>query len=496
MKKEKELHQLIRALTPAEKKYIGINIRKFRPTEANKKALLFDTLNSQKKHVPNQTHKIYKEYGYTHNFLAADRNQLYDLVLEGLTEFHSKNSLHVQIAIGYQKVVLLFEKKLFDQALKQISKIEKIAKKAEAFGMLVSLSQLKRRIYKINSNIDEAISSVKIQKEFWEQQEKVNQLVELHYESIRLRIKIGKARSEENIKLIDSFIQHELLQNIPKNDSYQVQFQFWETYCNYYFIKDKKQKELEANQALVDLIDKHPQFKKDEPLNHLVFCTRILAIQRNLYPEKFWANLEKYRLLDQGFSKQRLQAESIIFIFSYNYEMDFYINHKQWEKGLIVLPKITKGLKKYDSYIREPLKITAFYRTAYIYFFNQLYDNSLDALTIVIENYSSQLRPDVYSFALILKIIIHYEMGNLRLMQYLIKTAQYHITKRNLMFQTEKIAIQYLKKLSRKSNQKKHKIIFNNFYKDIIDLTNNNEYERRSLEIFDFETWLAYKTHN
>ena len=60
MKKEEQLHQLIRSLTPAEKKIIKINLSKFRPNEASKKLLLFDSLNAQKKYSSGQTKKEFE----------------------------------------------------------------------------------------------------------------------------------------------------------------------------------------------------------------------------------------------------------------------------------------------------------------------------------------------------------------------------------------------------------------------------------------------------
>ena len=485
-----QLHQLIRALTPAEKKHIRINLSKFRPNEATKKLLMFDALNAQKKHTEGFIEKEYSSSGYNSNFLAADRLLLYDLVLEGLAGFHSKNNLEVQLSDGFQKVVLLFEKKLFEQALKQIDRTEKLALKIESYGSLINLYHYKRRILKITNDIEGAIQALKQQNDFWQAQQRLNQYVQLHYESILLRIQLSKARSEANLSALDTFMQNTLLLQLQDNDGYNIQFQYWETFCNYYFIIDDKQQELNCNEALIQLIDAYPHFKKNEPLNYLVFQTRILAIKRSLWPENFWDYLAEYRALNKGFSKQKIQAESIIFIFSYNYELDFYINSKQWTQALVVFPSLKKGLKKYGDYIRDPLKVTCFYRMAYIYFFNSHYGDALDALDVVLEDFSAELRPDVSSFALILKIIIHFEMGNIRLMPYLIKTAQYHISKRNRLFQTERVAIKYLKKLSKLKNQSVQNNIIDAFYDEVFSLVNQNELEHRSLEVFDFLAWI------
>jgi len=493
VKKEERLYRLIQTLTAAEKKYIRLNINKFRPNESSKTLLLFDSLNKQKKYNPHSINEAYATAGYTSSYLAADRHQLYDIILEGLSDVHAKSTTEIQISIGYEKAVLLFEKKLFTEALKQIERVVKIAKGFEAYGSLINLYHLKQRILKINYQFDDALEVIEEQTKLWEGQSRVNEYIKLHYKSIKLRVELAKARSLDNLAKLDEFIHHPLLQQGPPENSFQEQFHYWETYCNYYFIQDDKHKELEANYALVKLIDSYPVFKENDPLNHLIFSTRILAIQRNLFPQLFIEHLAQYRALNKGFKKQRPQAESIIFIFSYNYELDYYIHHKDWDKGLKLLPDMLVGLKNYDAFIREPLKVTAYYRIAYLYFLKQKYLEALDALEKVIEDYPATLRPDVYSFALLLKIMSHYELGNFRLMPYLIKTAQYHIKKRNRLFQTEKVAIHYLKKLSKVSNRGKDAAIFAEFDAAIEDLVQNNEYERRSLEIFDFVIWIKSK---
>lgn len=494
MKKEEQLYQLIKELSPAEKKYVRLNISKFRKEEQNKKLLLFDSLNQQKKYKENVTESAYQQAGHTSDFLAADRYDLYNWILESLTDFHRKTTAEVQVSDGYQKVVLLFEKKLFQQALKQANRVEKLAKQAEAFGLLIALYHLKGRILKVLNRLDEASLLFDQQQEIWNQQQEVNQYQQLHYDSIKLRIKLAKVRSSERLQELDAFISNPLLQTTTLPQSFQAKFHYWETYCNYYFIKDNKQAELKANQLLASLYESYPHFKKNEPLNYLIFHTRILAISRSLYPSQFLENLALYRQLNKGFTKQKQQAESIIFIFSYNYELDYHIHHQNWEQGLEIIPFVLKNLKKYDIFIQDALKITAYYRIAYLYFFTGHYNKTLDALKKVLEDYPATLRPDVYSFALLMNIITHYELKNWRLLPYLIKTAAYHINTRNMMFQTEKVALQFLKKIAKKTNEDKHPVIFKAFSAAIQELVDNSEYERRSLQFFDFITWInSYK---
>jgi hypothetical protein len=494
MKKGEQLYQLIKALTVAEKKHIRININKFRPKEISKNSLLFDSLNQQEKYSPEGVKNAYETQGYTTNFLSADRNQLYDLVLTNLSDFHKKKTIEIQLNEGYQNAIMLFEKKLFQQALKEINRIIPIAEQLEAHATLINFYHLQQRILKVQNRLQEAIQSIQKQTILWETQKRVNHYIELHYQSIALRIELAKVRSSKNVQRLQEFMQHPLLKiDLPTHLGFLEQFHYLEIYCNYYFIRDNKELELKSNQALVNLYNQYAIFKKNEPLNYLVFHTRILAIQRNLNPTGFLEALNVYRALSKEFQKQQKQAESIIFIFSYNYELDFYIQKQYWKEGEKVVPIMLKGLKKYQTFIEAQLQITAYYRIAYLYFFNAEYARTVDILDKVINDFPSSLRPDVYGFSLIVRIIAHYEMGNIRLIPYLIKTAVYHLKKRDLLFQTEKIALQYLKRLSKTTAQEKSSAIFNEFEESIQNLIKNNPYEARSLQIFDFSTWIEAK---
>lgn len=494
MKKGEQLYQLIKALTAAEKKHIRININKFHPTKTSKNSLLFNSLNQQDKYTPELVKDAYEKEGYTTQFLSADRNQLYDLVLTNLSDFHKKKTIEIQLNEGYQNAIMLFEKKLFQQALKEINRIIPLAEQLESHATLINFYHLQQRILKIQNRLQEAIQSIQKQKLLWDAQKRVNDYIELHYQSIALRIELAKVRSSENVQRLQEFMQDPLLKiELPKHLGFLEQFHYLEIYCNYYFIRDNKQLELKSNQALVDLYNQYPIFKKNEPLNYLVFHTRILAIQRNLNPTGFLEALVVYRALSKEFQKQQKQAESIIFIFSYNYELDFYIQHQFWKDGKKVVPIILKGLKKYQAFIEAQLQITAYYRIAYLYFLNAEYAHTVDILDKVINDFPSNLRPDVYGFSLIVRIIAHYEMGNLRLIPYLIKTAAYHLKKRDLLFQTEKIALQYLKRLSKARTPEKSRSILLEFETTIKDLIKNNPYEARSLQVFDFLTWIKAK---
>jgi len=322
--------------------------------------------------------------------------------------------------------------------------------------------------------------------------QELNAYIQLHYESISFRVSLAKARTIENIHQLEHFIEQPLLKNVPKEQGFFIQFHYWETLCNYFFIKNEVEKELTANQEIIKLFDHFDWIKKDEPLNYLIIHTRILAIKKNLYPEDFLANLSVYKQLQTNFKKQRKEAESIIFIFGHNYELDYYIQNQKWNLGIQFLPSISKGLQYYQNQIEAPLRLTAYYRIAIIYFFAKDYNAALTYLHHVLHDFPASTRPDVYSFSLLIEIIIHLELQNYRLLPHLIKTASYVIKKRNRLFLLEKITLSYLKKAALIKNQIPHKQleIKKALQTEINNILITNPKEKVALSIFNFLHWL------
>lgn len=493
MKKNKasQLHELIQSLSPAEKKYFKLNASKFHPNESNKQLLLFDTLNKHKGYNEELIKTAYQKARYTAQHLATDHNKLYENILNSLRDFNVENAAESKLYDQIQKATLLFEKKLFYHALKLIDKTKKTAYQYEIFGALINIISLEQRILKVIGNIDEALALMTEQNEAWQNQQLFNQAIRLHYESIKLRISLSKVRDEKQLYQLEELIQAPLLQKNNEH-SFWVEFHRLETYCNYYFIKDEREKELLYNQKLIQLYQKYSWFQQDQPLNYLVIHTRILAIQRHIYPKQFPTALKEYRQLDNGLKKQKREAQSIIFIFSYNYELDSYLQQRSWAAALALIPTMEKGLKKYYNLIRDSLIISSYHRFAHSFFFNQDYANALKYIRKIQNDFAPSIRPDVYYFTFLFQIIVHYELGNYKLLPYLIKTAKYHLDKHKSLHKAEALTMIYLKKLAKELPKEKTTQLFKSFENELTILL-KNEYEYRILQIFDILAWIDSK---
>ncbi|MCP4443549.1 MAG: hypothetical protein GY810_31995 [Aureispira sp.] len=490
--KATRLHELIQALSPAEKKYFHLNIGKFHPKEGNKQLLLFQTINKHKNYNKEAIETAYTKARYTPKHLPTDHNKLYNSVLDSIRDFNVDNAAESKLYDSIQKITILFEKKLFDHALKLIDRSKKTAYQYEIYGALINLISLEQRILKVLGKIDEALALIDEQQAVWKQQELFNQMIKLHYQSIKLRISLSKARDEGRLNQLEELLQNPVLKKANPS-SFWIEFHRLETYCNYHFIKDEQEQELFYNQQLIKLYQQYHWFQQDQPLNYLVIHTRFLAIKRHLHPQQFEKALQEYRQLGNNLKKQKREAQSTIFIFSYNYELDNYLKQRAWKKALNLIPTMEKGLKKHYNLIRDALIVGSYHRFAHAFFFNQDYSNALKYILKIQNDFSPTVRPDVYYFAFLFQIITHYELGHYKLLPYLIKTAKYHLDKHKSLHKVEALTMLYLKKLSKELPTTKSIQLFQNFEQELSMLL-KDEYESRILQIFDLLAWIQSKT--
>jgi hypothetical protein len=87
--KSYELYQLIQSLTPSEKKFIRRQLSKY-DLENTKELLLFDLFNVSAEPEDNELKKAYLQKKYSPEYLSADKNKLYEAVLEGLSALKSE----------------------------------------------------------------------------------------------------------------------------------------------------------------------------------------------------------------------------------------------------------------------------------------------------------------------------------------------------------------------------------------------------------------------
>src|ERR1051326_6534771 len=132
------LFQLVQALSQAEKRYFKVFLQKYVKGDKDNFERLFDEIEKQK------TYDESKLKPFPH--LAVLKVRLEEYILWSLQDFHSSKSVSEKLKREIRSIEILFHKRLFGHAKRQILKSKKTAAHYEEFLSLHELLKWELKI--------------------------------------------------------------------------------------------------------------------------------------------------------------------------------------------------------------------------------------------------------------------------------------------------------------------------------------------------------------
>jgi uncharacterized protein YdcH (DUF465 family) len=133
-KPNSHIFQLLKAMTPAEKRHFKIH----HGTPPNQLSELFDLINKMDDYDEDALKAQLNPT--TARNLKVHKIQLHDLLLKSLTAFHSKRSVASKIRLWLEEADILSDKQLFDQAFDRLSKARALCTHYEEYTYLLEIS--------------------------------------------------------------------------------------------------------------------------------------------------------------------------------------------------------------------------------------------------------------------------------------------------------------------------------------------------------------------
>lgn len=497
MKFSDDLYQLIQSLNQSEKRYVKLVAKAFTSKGTDNQLALFDAFDKQEEYNEEKIRKDFEESIPAKNFHVA-KNRLYNLILKSLYLYHLKSSEHEKINQLIYQAEILQKKGLHKQADVLTEKALDTSKELEKFPLqLIALSKQansfmqQRDLSKIQTYLDRNLEE--------EHQVLEQYKTELTYQYLQLKTlfithKQQAVRSEEELAEIQQIKNHPLLQNADAAtskkslDTYRFLNGFICRYeGNYVQAAEYWQEFVHEIEALESI----PSNRIEEYLSDL---NNLMFLQLEaLLLDKAWATCQKLvALLDHEATKNDqaliikikervIEFKLEYFLLSYQYQnaLDYQVNNKS---------EIEEVYDKVGDFRRLVID----YVQCSIFLCNQLAGEANTMMDNVFSNKVLKQHQYIYSRAMILNLIIHFELGNYQLLESLLLNTYRMMYKRNLLYKSEKIIFKYLKKyLQIKENQD----IIDSFksLKQELQEARMDKFEQNFLPNFDLVVWIESK---
>lgn len=495
------LFQLIKSLNKSEKgyfkKYISAKARDERESMREKGPpnylRLFEEIDKQQHYDERVIKKKFHKERFIKQ-LTRTKHYLYQLILRSMSSYRAYETVSIQLYRMLDNVDFLFSKKLYSQCEKIIKRIKLIAEKYELFPVLLNVFQWEEKLL---PTVDFSCKTERDIKLLFKEEE--DAILKYHtirkYEHLKSQFAIkgmqkGDIRNAADLKGYEAIMKHPLLSSEQNATSYNALFTFYICHTGYYGMQGDFEKGYTYARKAVQLMETHQHQIDEDPLRYVLALRNLMTWQT--YLRKFderSLTIEKVRKIN---IKNAEQKNTILYTILIS-ELHLYSETGEFEKG----EKAIKEIQNYfDSPINEILNKAKApllnYLMAYIYIGSGKYNKAIFYLNKILNN-PANVRSDIQSSARILNLIAHYELGNMDLLEYIVKSTYRFLYKQNRLYALETIFLHFIKKLPDISSNNELIIAFRDLKNNIIKNVTEDPFKKAALDYFDFISWLESK---
>lgn len=490
-----DLFNLIKSLEKNEKRFF----RLYSALQGEDKSYmkLFEAILAQEEYDEAKIKRLFKGNKKFLNTFSSWKNYLYSLILKSLRIHYSERSVNAELANMLADAETLYEKGLFGQCRKILSKGKKMALLHEKYPYFFMLAEQEdwvtihdrdtEKVEGLTATVNEAIASSDKYRDELEYQKLNRALFELYR-------KKGYVRDVEKNKEYKLIMEHPLLIGEEKPISFRSKLFFYGTHSVYNMIKGDWKQTFKYRLKQIESAESYPDIIKRSPEAYVLLLWNLLSNSTKLKNhDVFKKTLKKMRTIQNPVPSLRHK------IFEYSHIDELYYYEKitgQFKEAVKLIPAVKEYLDKYKGKISKE-NVDAFcICLAYAYFGVGNYHEALVWLNQILNKYDKDYREDIYFSLRIMSVIIHYELGNEIFLEYDIRSSSNFIRKKRQFYMFEFRMIDFFKKkLIKADTLQKRFVAFRQLKKELVAISKDPNMSK-VFSVFDFISWVESKIQN
>ncbi len=496
MKKEQALFDLIHSMTKGEKRHFKTYTQ---AVEGKSKAYLklFDAIDRQKEYSEEALKKKFKNESFIGHFPVV-KNYLRNLILKLMRLYREDKDPKQRMKAYLSNCKILRSKGLYSQAIKEMEKGLKLARKLD---MALYIAQFLNFKIDIISKSQYMMASFEEVNDLIDQKEKSSEdfLVFAKYGCISQKveniiIRYGY-RSEETRKRIQEIYDLVPIKEVAETHSPRMRYSVHQVRAviNYCY-NDYKQYHIEIG-AILDALEANPLLLEVELNsyistlnNYCLSCCYVSSLEFHLEQcKKYEKVILKYK--NEKYIKSEIARR--LCDARFGYIMQYYFSNKMYPEARdLVFEKVSEFLN-----VREA--ISPFYQLNYYYvisnvlFFSGELHKAQEWLLMLQQHPDLKKRYDIHSASELMHLLLHFELNNFMYLESQLKNIRSFFSRKNRFYNFEQKTLEMCRELIRVQNgdlnktYKKHLKIFKALKKE--------ESSVNAFEWLDIAYWLEQK---
>ena len=241
------------------------------------------------------------------------------------------------------------------------------------------------------------------------------------------------------------------------------------------------------------ILDSQPHLKAD--LNKRYIRTVQYLILGQIELQEFKAARENIKLMralkdNDGFDGIDIRVQT--FTFSYVSELRLLERMGEHAKAVELVPAVLQGMEDLGTRLNKEYEIEFWYNLAVVHFGAGEVNKSLFWLNKVLNDPEPTLRQDIFAYARLFNLVVHYELGNYDLLEYIVRSTHRFLSKRHRALEVENALIDHIKKLARATQPSVKRDLFKSLHDELVRLFKDPN-QSLVLKYFDFLCWARSK---
>lgn len=494
MKPSNELFKLIKSLTKSEKRFFKLSSA----LQSGEKNYLkiFDFIEKQPGYDEDELKDEFQHETFIKH-LPSEKNHLYRLILKSLRVYYSEQSISSVLKQELKNVEILYNKALYKECEKFVTRAKALARENEEFYYWYELIAWEKRLIEVA--FEEGEFGVDLDQLVLEEADVIERLRNLaEYQVIYSKINLifrsgGFTRNETERQIVADISDYHLIKG--KNTALSTRAS---SMC--YYIKGlcaatnrNYEDSFQFFNRTKDILDNNLNIKEDLGQRYVLTLSHLFRCHiDNRQFDEAEKIIDEIRALEgkKGFNSTDISLR--ILAITYNAEFALYHATGNFSKSKKIAEEIELKEKELEDKIPKEQTILFQYNKAYSYFGNGEYKRALNALNEVLNDNEQRLRQDIYSFARIFNLIIHFELENYEFLEYVIKSTNRYLSKHERDYEIENVVVKNVRKLSKTTTSSQRTEILEKMKHEVDELMKDQQ-ERVILEYFHLPAWIESK---
>lgn len=246
-------------------------------------------------------------------------------------------------------------------------------------------------------------------------------------------------------------------------------------------------------------MEEYPDSIKENPEKYIARLHEFInyslgtetGVDKNYPVEQYLEKMKRYvEIVVTG--KKSMSVKSLSWYYYYQMKIGYHYTRVDKEGFCNTMKSINKEINVYGENLRKRYLFNLYCYCSIFYFEFEDYRESLKWLTLFLNHKDAPNYEEYYHNLMMFSIILHIELKNYELAEALINNTKRYYRKGEKLYESEKVLLQYLRKLVSTNAGDEIKNIFEELKIKLAELS-SKESEKRFLNSFDFKRWADKK---